>query len=223
MPRLELLGAEVPRRGVYPHPVAESLDALEDLERCPLARLEGPRMHAPGPDGAHERLHGRVVPRGRDGAHRGLDAGIPHGPARQQRGVPAAAVAVVHAALPRAPPRDRHLQRVVGGLGAHAARHRPADDHPRPYVHDGRQVEPALMGPRVRDVGEPGPVRPVRAEIAAKQVRRGAGLRRGDKVNIKIDDRVTVPSSLARLHNRHWRHGLATLIWTVSTGSAPPS
>ena len=27
-----------------------------------------------------------------------------------------------------------------------------------------------------------------------------------DKVNIKIDDRVTVPSSLARLHNRHWRH-----------------
>ena len=108
--------------------------------------------------------------------------------------------------FPRAPPRDRHLQRVVGGLGAHAARHRPADDHPRPYVHDGRRVEPAPMGPRVRDVGEPGPVRPVRAEIAAKQVRRGAGLRRGDKVNIKSDDRVTVPSSLARLHNRHWRH-----------------
>ena len=35
------------------------------------------------------------------------------------------------------------------------------------------------MGPHVRDAGEPGPVRPVRAEIAANQVRRGAGLRRG--------------------------------------------
>ena len=109
MPRLELRRAEVPQRRVDPDPVVESPDVLEDLERCLLARLEGSRMHALGLDEAHERLHGRVVPRGRDGAHRGLDAGIPHGPAQQQRGVLAAVVAVVHAALPRAPSRDRHL------------------------------------------------------------------------------------------------------------------
>jgi len=59
MPRLELRRAEVPQRRVDPDPVAESLDVLEDLERCPLARLEGPRVHALGLDGAHVSISGR--------------------------------------------------------------------------------------------------------------------------------------------------------------------
>lgn len=43
-------------------------------------------------------------------------------------------------------------------------------------------------------------------KAAAPQASAAPDLVRRDKVNIKIDDRVTVPSSLARLHNRHWRH-----------------
>lgn len=50
MPRLELLGAEVAERGVDPHPVAEALDVLEDLERRPLSALEGARVRALGLD-----------------------------------------------------------------------------------------------------------------------------------------------------------------------------
>lgn len=44
---------------------------------------------------------------------------------------------------------------------------------------------------------------PERLELVRSRVLEGRWV---DKVNIKIDDRVTVPSSLARLHNRHWRH-----------------
>ena len=82
------------------------------------------------------------------------------------------------AALGRAPAGDRHPERVVGQFRRHARRHRPADDPPRPHVHQDGQVEPALMGPHVGDVREPHLVRPARGEVAAHQVGRGARLRR---------------------------------------------
>lgn len=96
---LELLWAEVAQRRVRPDPVVEALDVLEGLEGRALAALEGARVHAPGLDGAHERLHGGVVPGRRYRPHRRLDPGPPHRPAEQERGVLRAVVAVVHAAL----------------------------------------------------------------------------------------------------------------------------
>ena len=72
VPRLELLGAGVPQRGVYPRPVAGAPDAPEDLQRRLVARLERAGVHAPGLDGPHERLHRGVVPRRRYGPMEGL-------------------------------------------------------------------------------------------------------------------------------------------------------
>lgn len=40
-----------------------------------------------------------------------------------------------------------------GDAGGHPARERPADRHARAQVDDGGQVEPALAGAQVRDVG----------------------------------------------------------------------
>lgn len=70
-----------------PDPVAGALYVLEDLERRPLARLEGPRVHALRLDGAHGRPRRGVVPRRGYRPHRGLDAGLAHRLARQQRDV----------------------------------------------------------------------------------------------------------------------------------------
>src|ERR1700722_4306152 len=49
--------------------------------------------------------------------------------------------------------------------------HRPADNPAAVQVHDGGQIEPALSGLDVGDVGEPDPVRRGGGEVAVEQVR----------------------------------------------------
>src|SRR5580700_2720973 len=49
--------------------------------------------------------------------------------------------------------------------------HRPADDPAAVEVHDGSQIEPALIGLDVGDVGEPDPVRRGGREVPLDQVR----------------------------------------------------
>src|SRR3954449_5860299 len=51
-------------------------------------------------------------------------------------------------------------------------RHRPADDLAAVQIHDGGQIEPALIGLDVGDVGEPDSVRRGGAEVPLDQVRR---------------------------------------------------
>ena len=165
IPRLELRGAEIAQSRVDPDPVAGALYVLEDLERRPLARLEGPRAHAPRLDGAHGRPRRGVVPRRGYRPHRGLDAGLAHRLARQQRDVLRAVIRVVDATLPRVPAGYRHPEGVVGEPRRHPVRHRPADDPAGPYARHDRQVEPPLARARVGDVGEPRAVRAVRAEF----------------------------------------------------------
>ena len=99
VPRLELLGAEVPQRGVHPHPVAGAPDALEDLQRRLVARLERAGVHAPGLDEPHERLHRGVVPRRRYGAHGGPDARGAHRLPERERRVLGAVARMADAAL----------------------------------------------------------------------------------------------------------------------------
>src|SRR6202790_1657966 len=49
--------------------------------------------------------------------------------------------------------------------------HRPADDLAAVQIHDGGQIEPALIGLDVGDVGEPDPVRCGGGEVPLEQVR----------------------------------------------------
>jgi hypothetical protein len=55
-------------------------------------------------------------------------------------------------------------------LSAHVAIHRPAHDPPRVDVLDGDEVEPALPGPEVGDVGDPESVRAVGSERPVDEV-----------------------------------------------------
>src|SRR5258708_32658807 len=55
-------------------------------------------------------------------------------------------------------------------------RHRPADDPAAVQIHDGGQIEPALIGLDVGDIGEPDPVRRSGGGGALEQVRRDSGV-----------------------------------------------
>jgi hypothetical protein len=58
-----------------------------------------------------------------------------------------------------APAVQTHLQRVDDELGAHVLGHRPANDHPGERVLDSGEVEPALPGSEIRQIGDPQHVR----------------------------------------------------------------
>src|SRR5579862_657145 len=70
----------------------------------------------------------------------------------------------------RAAAGDRHLERVDDELRFEVGPHRPADDPAAVAVHHCREVEPALPGADVLDVGDPEPVRGGRDEVALDQV-----------------------------------------------------
>jgi hypothetical protein len=65
---------------------------------------------------------------------------------------------------------DGHLQRVGDELGAHVLGHRPPDDPSGVGVLDGGEVEPALPGSEIRDVGDPQHVRCVGPELPFNEV-----------------------------------------------------
>ena len=117
---------------MYPGPVVDDLDVLEQIQCGLLSGGVGQRVHALGPHDAHERLHGLRCPTAR-------------------RSSPSGA----HASLGQVSPGQCHSQGLVGELGRDVRAHRPSYDAPRPDVHHERQVQPALAGLDVGDVGEP--------------------------------------------------------------------
>jgi hypothetical protein len=71
---------------------------------------------------------------------------------------------------------DRHVEGVQDQLGAQVVGHRPADDPTGEGVQDDRQVQPAIAGALLGDVGHPQPVRSWWGEVALDQVRCRGGL-----------------------------------------------
>src|SRR5689334_12899077 len=82
-----------------------------------------------------------------------------------------AAVRVVDQPARRLPAADGHQQRVAGELGPEVVGHGPADDLACGQVPYRGQVEPALAGRDVAEVGQPDRVRPVGREAPLEQVR----------------------------------------------------
>src|SRR3954447_18563111 len=68
-------------------------------------------------------------------------------------------------------PLDGHDQGVDAQLGPEVVGHGPADDLARGHVLDRGQIQEALVGRDVGDVGQPDLVRPVRGEVPRQQVR----------------------------------------------------
>jgi hypothetical protein len=77
---------------------------------------------------------------------------------------------VVDQPLAGAAAGDPVLERRADQHAAHVRGHRPADAAAREAVDDGGQVQRALAGLDPLDVGEPEPVRPARAELAADEI-----------------------------------------------------
>src|SRR3954451_13552258 len=65
---------------------------------------------------------------------------------------------------------ERHLQRIADELGAHVIGHAPAHDPAAVEVLDADEVEPALPGSEVGDVGDPDPVGRLGGEGAIDEV-----------------------------------------------------
>jgi len=53
---------------------------------------------------------------------------------------------------------DGHVDGIEDQLGAQVSGHRPADDSAAEHVHDDGQIEEALPGRQIGDVGHPQPV-----------------------------------------------------------------
>jgi len=62
---------------------------------------------------------------------------------------------------------DGHRQRRGCEFDLHVIPHGPADDLSTEEIHDGRQIQPALRGRDVGDIGEPNAVRGFRCESRA--------------------------------------------------------
>ncbi len=80
-----------------------------------------------------------------------------------------------------APADGGHLERRHDELRFHPLGHRPADDRPRVAVDHRGQVEAALAGGDLADVGEPELVGAVGPKAAADQVRGGAHALQADR------------------------------------------
>jgi hypothetical protein len=79
-------------------------------------------------------------------------------------------VGVVDEAGERPPAGERQLERLNDELCAHVRVHRPADDRPREAVGDRGEVELALVGRDLLDVGCPQLVGPGGGEVATDEV-----------------------------------------------------
>ena len=65
---------------------------------------------------------------------------------------------------------DRHHERVGDELRGHLGLHRPADHPAGEKVDDGRNIQPALCGPDIGEVGDPALVGPLGMELPIERV-----------------------------------------------------
>ena len=79
----------------------------------------------------------------------------------------ATSVRVMHKVWSELSAGQRHLQRVSGQLGAQMGGERPADHAPTECIRDDRQVQPALPGAYICDIGDLQPIGRARVEVAS--------------------------------------------------------
>jgi hypothetical protein len=84
-----------------------------------------------------------------------------------------AVVGVMDRPFRRPAPTNGHLERSDDELGAHVLGHRPADDPAAEEVLHRGQVQPALTGVDLLDVGRPHAVRSLGTELTADEVTEG--------------------------------------------------
>ena len=84
-----------------------------------------------------------------------------------------ALIRVMQQGIRLAPAPDRHDERICHELSRHTGLHRPAYDAAREQIYDGSDVEPALGGPDISEVGDPFPARDIGREPPVQKIGRG--------------------------------------------------
>src|SRR5205807_297529 len=117
-----------------------------------------------------ETLHWRIVLAVALAAHRLDDSGGVQDVAVVAGGVLAAAVGMMDQACSRALPLDCHGERGDGEFGTHVIAHGPTNHLAAEQVEDYGQVEPALAGRNVGDIGQPDLIGLVGDKVLIQQV-----------------------------------------------------
>lgn len=153
-------------------PIVVALDVSEQVASRLIPSCPSSLMDELDVEGVEEALHWGVIvaascpAHGRPGPH--ADELLPVNLSR----VLAAAIRVADEPGSRSPPLGGHHQRSHTQFGAHMIAHRPADDLARGQIEDGGQVQPALAGRQVGDVGQPDCVWPRGREVLLQEIGR---------------------------------------------------
>jgi len=164
------LGCDVADRGMDPRAVVEGLDVVEDCLASLVSGGEALAVDELDLESRPEALRAGVVMAVAAPAHADGDAGLAEFLPVIAAGILAAPIAVMDQALGRPAIGQRHVERSDDQGGLHGRIHGPADDLARVQIEDGGEVEPALVGADVGDVGHPLLVRRGRGEIAVDDV-----------------------------------------------------
>src|SRR5260370_783025 len=116
-------------------------------------------------------LRGGVVPAVAFPAHRAGHAIFLEFLLKRVAGVLTAPIRVMHDAWGRSAAKPGHRQRVRHDVCRHARLERPANHLAVEQVQNDGEVQPAFVGPQVRDVRRPDLVRRCRSEVSVEQIR----------------------------------------------------
>ena len=150
-----LLWGEVADCGVDPRTIVIAFDISEQVAPRAIAIWVFAVVDELGFEGAKEALHWRIVPAVRLAAHRLGDGGSLQDIAVVAGGVLAAAIGMMDQAGSRALSLDCHGERGDGQFGTHVLAHRPTHHLAGEQVEDHGQVEPALAGRDIGNIGQP--------------------------------------------------------------------
>src|SRR6266536_3090562 len=170
MVSLVLVGCVVAESGVPAQRVVPGLNPVEDRRLRFLTRLERAAAEQLLLERGVEALADGVVVAVTLRAHRLRDPGLAQLLPEDQRDILRPLIRVMDQLVGRLASADRHLERVDDELGLHVGAHRPADDLAAEAVDHRGEVERALPGRDVLDVGGPQPVRPRRVEVALDEI-----------------------------------------------------
>ncbi len=142
-----------------PPRIVEALDVIKHIGLGLGSCTVHLRGRAFGLQRGEEALHHRIVPDIACPTHAAGDPVVGQEPLEGLTGILAPAIGVMQDRVRRAPPPDRHHERIGDELGRHRRTHGPAHDPPREEIENRRDIEPAFSGPEIGEVGNPFAVR----------------------------------------------------------------
>ena len=146
---------QVTERRVPPLAIVKVLDVFEDFTAGAELECATDSVNQFELEGGEEALRHRVVPAVSFAAHAASDSVLPQQLLIFGAGVLATAIRVTQRSLGRLPLRQCHVHRFQRKLSLQPLVQCPTDDPAREQIQNNRQIQPALEGPQIGDVGDP--------------------------------------------------------------------